>query len=120
MKKEVFVLTAIAFLIGSSVTFAATNYYADMLENQHGQMEAQVEKEYQERIEEIGNQVHHDMVMFVETERQRVLGEAQTYMKQNLDQVQKDRMNAHADAIQSEADRILEELKTKIDELSAE
>ncbi|WP_404452717.1 hypothetical protein LG329_01015 [Virgibacillus necropolis] len=119
MKKKVIALTVIAFLIGGSMTFAATNYYAKMLENQQGQMEAQIEKEYQERIEEIGTQVHHDMVMFVETERLRVLDEAQAYMKQKLDQVQTDRMNAHADAIQAEADRILEELKRKVDELTA-
>lgn len=32
---------------------------------------SKIEKEYNERLDEIGEQVPHDMVMFAETERER-------------------------------------------------
>ncbi|MFC4558022.1 hypothetical protein ACFO3D_07350 [Virgibacillus kekensis] len=121
MKKKVMIMTLCALLLGGGVTYAAaTNYYANLLARQQGQMEDIIEKKYNERINEIGEQVHHDMVMLASTERDRILKEAEEYLKTKLDAEQQARMNEHSKAIKAESERILKELKAKIDELVAE
>ncbi|MGP4106103.1 hypothetical protein [Virgibacillus sp. L01] len=118
MKKKIIVLTLGALLLGSGVTYAAaTNYYADLLAGQQGQMGDIIEQGYEERVNEVGEQVHHDMVTYVSTERDRILKEAQAYLKTKLDKEQQDKMNEHSQAIQAESERILNELKLKVDEL---
>ncbi len=118
MKKKIVILTIGALLLGSGVTYAAAaNYYAELLAGQQGQMEDIIEQNYEERINEVGEQVHHDMVMYVSTERDQILKEAQAYLKTKLDKEQQDRMNEHSQAIQAESERILDELKLKVDKL---
>ncbi|MFD1037136.1 hypothetical protein ACFQ3N_01665 [Virgibacillus byunsanensis] len=119
MKKKVIIITLVALLFGSGVTYAAANnYYSKLLAGQQGQMKDIIEEKYDERSSEVGEQVHHDMVMFVSTERDRILKEAQAYLKTKMDMDQKERMNEHSQAIQDESERILRELKLKIDELT--
>lgn len=120
MKKKIISLTIIAFLLGSAVTFAASNYYADLLTGQQEQIIQEIEEVYTTRQDEIGQQIHHDMVMVVETERQRVMNEAEGYLKQKLNVDQQGRMDEHTAAIQAEADRIIKEIKIEIDELLEE
>ncbi|WP_087973588.1 hypothetical protein [Oceanobacillus rekensis] len=120
MKKKIISLTILAFLLGSAVTFAASNYYADLLAEQQEQIEQGIEEVYKARQDEISEQIHHDMVTVVETERQRVMNEAESYLKQKLSEEQQGRMNEHTAAIRAEADRIIEEIKIEIDQLFEE
>ncbi|MFC4025012.1 hypothetical protein ACFOUV_14555 [Oceanobacillus longus] len=120
MKKKTITLTILTFLAGATVTFAGTNYYADLLAGQKEQIKQEVEEVYEVRQAEMGEQIQHDMVMVVETERQRIMEEAESYLNQKLNEQQQGRMNEHTAEIQAEADRILEELKIEIDQLFEE
>ncbi len=113
-------LAIVTFLAGATVTYAAANYYAQLLAEQQEQMTQEVEEIYEVRQAEMGEQIRHDMVMVVETERQRIMEEATNYLHEKLNQQQQDRMNEHTAEIRAEADRILKELKIEIDQLFEE
>jgi uncharacterized protein YifN (PemK superfamily) len=117
MKKKIFTMLALSFIIGGVVSASTMHYYSDLLYSQKSRMSEELGEKYTERMDEIKFQVHNDMVMFVETERLRVEKEAEEYLHQKLNTEQTMLMQEHSSKIQQTADDLLQELKSEIDEL---
>lgn len=117
MKKKIFSFVVLSFIFGGVVSATAINYYADLLYAQKDQMSDIVKDEYEEKMDHAQFQVHNDMIMFVETERERIQKEAIDYMNEKVQQEQSDLMLEHSQAIEKAADDILDQLKQDIDQL---
>jgi|SRR5690625_113642 len=118
MKKKVVAIFIVGMLLGGIVTFASvTEYYSQLLRNQQGQMENEIERIYDERITEIGRQTHADMVMRVAEKRDEVMEEMEEYLIEQLAIEQNRRYNEHSKEIDKEAEQLKKELEKYIDEL---
>lgn len=118
-KVRITVILAIvgSFLLGGTVTFAAFNYYADLLARQQPQMEEEISENYREYSEELGTMQHRDMVTAVEVKRQEILEEVNEYARDKALSDANERRQEHAEAIEQEAVRITAELKEFVDSL---
>lgn len=117
MKKTIVTVALTASLISSGVTFAATNYYADLVTGQKEQIKTELLNEYKERKQHMSKQVHNDMVMYASTSRDKLVKEVNSYMQEKLNQEQQDRMNMHAAEINKAVESLEADLKAYIDEL---
>lgn len=118
MKKKVLALTIIgSFLLGGVTSFAATNYYADLLLGQKDQMKEELEKVYLERSKHTGKHVHNDMIMYVETKRQDILDEMYDYIDEKIGSDVNNRLNEHTKYVDEAAEQLVKELKEYIDNL---
>lgn len=120
MKKKIIALTLASFLVGGGLTYAATNYYADLVLSQEQQLKDLLLEQYETREKEIGQQVHHDMVMYASTQRDALLERMEQYLKDKLDGEQQDRMNMHAEEINKAIESLEVELTEYIDGITAE
>ncbi|MEC5425403.1 hypothetical protein QGM71_18130 [Virgibacillus sp. C22-A2] len=119
MKKKVIAFTLLAMLLGGGATYAATsNYYADLVTNQKEQLEGILKASHAEREKEIGQEVHHDMVMYASTQRDELLQRMQVYLKENMAGEQQERMNMHSKEIDKAVEQLEKELKAYIDSLA--
>lgn len=116
-KKFAAILMAGAFLIGGTVTYAASNYYADLLSGQQEQMSKEVKRNYEKLSQEIGEVQHHDMVSFVEDRRQEILDEVNEYAKVKISNDATARREEHTRAVNQEVERMVKELKEFVDTL---
>lgn len=115
---KVFVpLVLISMLVGGGLTYAATNYYADLVTNQKEQIQKELEQAYEERQAEIGKQVHNDMVMYASTSRDAMVERLKKYMNEKLNQEPQDRMNKHSAEIDKAVSQLEKELEKYIDNL---
>lgn len=118
MKKKIAVSLIIgAFLLGGGTVFAAGNYYADLVLGQKEQIKEGINQAYDQRQEEIGKQVHNDMVMLVSTEVEGMKERLDQKLKEGLDAEQNRRMNIHSKEIKNAAEQLEIELNDYITDL---
>ena len=117
MNKKIIALVTAFMLLGSTATYALTsNYYANLLLNQKDQMKAEITKQYEAWNDEVGQQIHRDLVTKVATEREKVESEVDSYLKEKINADITKRLNQNTVEIQKAAEELKAELKQHIDD----
>lgn len=113
MKKRILALTMVGvFALGGVTSAAATSYYSQILNSNAENVKNTIDTKYQET----DKLVYNDTITFAWTESKRVEKETLDYLEQRLKKYHDDRVQAHKEEIQKEADKKIAELKTYVDE----
>lgn len=117
MKKKVVFLMLASFIVGGVVSFAATNYYADMVLNQKDMIKDEITEHYTKVYSERGQQQHHDMTAVVWTEVESLKERLKDYATEKVHSDADGRYEEHVRAIQEAIEQVEAEMIEYIDSL---
>lgn len=118
MKKKFVALVATgAFILGGTTVYTAGNYYADLLGGQEQQMKDRIVEKYEEDYAHRNQQVHNDLVMYVEQKRMELEEIADAEISAKINNEASERQIRNADAIDAEFERLKTELLEFINNL---
>lgn len=115
VKRSLLILIA-GLIIGGSTVYAGGNYYADLLGNQEEQIKSELMDYYEEQHKHRSEQVHHDLVTFVEMQRQDLIDYFKPIIDEQVNIQAQQRQNEHAEAVEQK----VKELREKIYEMLEE
>ncbi|PAV30237.1 hypothetical protein CIL05_07150 [Virgibacillus profundi] len=117
MKKKVVGLLMVGLLLGGTVTYAATNYYADLILNQEDQMMNEISEYYNQNFKERGELQHRDMVHYATMERESLMDRMKSKIDEKVASDADNRRKEHVKHIDNAVTGLEEELLNYINEL---
>ncbi|PKR79177.1 hypothetical protein CEY16_05365 [Halalkalibacillus sediminis] len=114
--KKVIAFLLVGLLLGSGTTYAASNYYADLLGNQEDQIKNELMKFYEEQSKMRNKQVHNDLVIYVASQRQDLIDYFEPIIQDEINREAVNSQSEHAEAVDEKVKQLKEKIYKMLEE----